>query len=263
MTPAETIDYLRGTASNLDGLVGRDPDTDEGAIDEDIALEGVEALEMVDKLRDAADEVERMQRQVEAYQEWSRELAAYVALTHKPGIVDDASVAILDGYHIGLTPVAGPPAGGENTLAAALRLLKLAKDRGAFNRSRADVNPDGLIEAYALPFSKRLMRLAADVFDLAADRMPDNVCADFETPPDLTDDELRQLADLLDLANMGSKTTLAQWRAMHPEDATAADDIRETMTSWVLAGAMAYLVRQLAEGKACSAEARERCEGDR
>ena len=126
MEPGKVINYLRGTADNLDSCIEGDPENAP-----DITLEASETAEVVSGLRAAADEVERMQRQVEAHQEWSKSLAAYVSLTHKPGVVDDASVAILDGCHIGLTPVAGPSAGGENTLAAALRLLKLAERRGA------------------------------------------------------------------------------------------------------------------------------------
>lgn len=98
-----------------------------------------------------------------------------------------------------------------------------------------------------MKYSKRLLLLAADVFDLAADRMPDNVCNDFEAPHDLTDDDAQRLADLHDLANMGTKQSLAEWRAVHPEDATTAEDIRTGMTSWVLAGAMAHMIRRMAE----------------
>lgn len=83
-------------------------------------------------LRDDLAELGRLREQVAAYQEWSKALADYIVEHHKPLMVDDKAVAILDGYHVGLTPVAGPSAGGENTLAAAVRLLKLAAERGAF-----------------------------------------------------------------------------------------------------------------------------------
>lgn len=83
-------------------------------------------------LRDDLVELGRLREQVGAYQRWSKELAAYLVEHHKQPEVDDRSVAILDGYHVGLTAVAGPSAGGENTLAAAVRLLKLAAERGAF-----------------------------------------------------------------------------------------------------------------------------------
>lgn len=75
-------------------------------------------------------------RQVEAYQEWSKNIAQYIVKAHKVGAVDDEAAAILDGYHVGLQEVAGGGQGepGETTLEAALRLLKLAKVRGAFNR---------------------------------------------------------------------------------------------------------------------------------
>lgn len=128
MEPGKVINYLRGTADNLDSCIEGDPENAP-----DITLEASETSEVVSGLRDAADEVERMLRQVAAYQEWSKALADYIVATHKQGAVDDASAAILDGYHVGLTPVAGPRDGGENTLAAALRLLKLAKARGAFD----------------------------------------------------------------------------------------------------------------------------------
>lgn len=76
--------------------------------------------------------------QVDAYQRSAMELADYLVEHHKAGEVDDASVAILDGYHVGKTEVAGAGRGepGENTLSAALRLLKLAKARGAFDEVR-------------------------------------------------------------------------------------------------------------------------------
>lgn len=83
-------------------------------------------------LRDDLAELGRLREQVGAYQERSKALANYIVEHHKPPMVDDKAVAILDGYHVGLTPVAGPSAGGENTLAAAVRLLKLAAARGAF-----------------------------------------------------------------------------------------------------------------------------------
>lgn len=79
---------------------------------------------------------ERREGQVNAYQEWAHELGQHIIKEHKAGTVDDEAAAILDGYHVGLQPVAGGGQGepGEHTLAAAVRLLKLAKARGAFNR---------------------------------------------------------------------------------------------------------------------------------
>lgn len=76
--------------------------------------------------------------QVEGYERWAKALGEYIVEHHRPGEVDDVSVAILDGYHVGGTRVAGAAHGepGENTLAAALRLLKLAKARGAFDEVR-------------------------------------------------------------------------------------------------------------------------------
>ena len=65
--------------------------------------------------------------QVEAYQKWASALGQHIVDTHKRGQVDDKAVAVLDGYP---HPDLGLPK--ENTLEAALRLLKLAADRGAF-----------------------------------------------------------------------------------------------------------------------------------
>lgn len=91
-------------------------------------------------LRRAADalapdeEVERCRRMIAARDENHRAIGQYLVAAHKPGEVDEEAVAILDGYHVGARAVAGGGAGepGETTLQAALRLLKLAKARGAF-----------------------------------------------------------------------------------------------------------------------------------
>ncbi len=97
-------------------------------------------------LRDDLAELGRLRGQVTAYQEWSKDLADYIVEHHKPPMVDDKAVAVLDGYHVGLTEVAGPRAGGENTLAAAVRLLKLAASRGAFMLSNGDATSGDLLE---------------------------------------------------------------------------------------------------------------------
>jgi hypothetical protein len=80
-------------------------------------------------------ELDSLRTSVAAQREHHHELGQYIVAVHKPGLVDEAAVAILDGYHVGATQVAGGGAGepGEHTLAAALRLLKLAHERGAFS----------------------------------------------------------------------------------------------------------------------------------
>lgn len=86
-----------------------------------------------------------LEQQIAAYQEWARALGQHIVETHKPGQVDAAAVAILDGFHVGEREVAGGGAGepGETTLEAALRLLKLAYDRGAFQPGEHIHTPDG------------------------------------------------------------------------------------------------------------------------
>lgn len=76
----------------------------------------------------------RLEGQVTAYQEHIHELGQYIVDAHKHGEVDDAAVAILDGYHVGTREVAGGGQGepGEDTLTAAIRLLRLARERGAY-----------------------------------------------------------------------------------------------------------------------------------
>ena len=87
--------------------------------------------------------IKQLRDQVAAYQEHFHELGQYIVDAHKHGEVDDAAVAILDGYHVGTREVAGGGQGesGETTLEAALRLLKLAKDRGAYKPPQAGGEP--------------------------------------------------------------------------------------------------------------------------
>lgn len=66
-----------------------------------------------------------------AHTETMGALGQHLLDAHKPGEVDPEAVAFLDGYHVGGRAVA-PSEPGETTLEAALRLLKLAKARGAF-----------------------------------------------------------------------------------------------------------------------------------
>ena len=75
-------------------------------------------------------ELDSLRTSVAAQREHAHDLAQYIVAVHKPGQVDTAAVAILDGYHVGETEVAGGQ--GEHTLAAAVRLLKLARERGAY-----------------------------------------------------------------------------------------------------------------------------------
>jgi hypothetical protein len=104
-------------------------------------------------LHEAAGEIERLRGQVAAYQNHHHELGQYLIVAHKPGEVDIAAVAILDGYHVGAKEVAGGGAGepGETTLGAALRLLKLAAERGAYAfrpaRSAETTREDRLADA--------------------------------------------------------------------------------------------------------------------
>lgn len=105
-------------------------------------LTAAEAVELHDAdpwavgalLREAAAEHARQNDQVDAYREHCHALGQHLIEAHKPGEVDPEAVAILDGYHIGAREVAGGGRGepGETTLEAALRLLRMAHDRGAF-----------------------------------------------------------------------------------------------------------------------------------
>jgi hypothetical protein len=83
---------------------------------------------------DAKKRVAELEAVLLAHGEHVSAIGEHIIASHKPGEVDDDSVAILDGYHVGARAVAGGGQGepGETTLEAALRLLKLAKQRGAF-----------------------------------------------------------------------------------------------------------------------------------
>lgn len=90
-------------------------------------------------------ELESLKASVEGYRKHMQEIGQYLITAHARGAVDEAAVAILDGYHVGATPVAGGGAGepGEHTLGAALRLLKLAASRGAFAPGKHIHTPAG------------------------------------------------------------------------------------------------------------------------
>lgn len=123
--------------------------------------------------------------QVEAYQEWVHALGRHIVSAHKPGQVDDRSVAVLDGYP---HPDLGLPK--ENTLEAALRLLKLAAERGAFKTlSRRDS-----IIAY---LRRRVVRWHEMSKQLAAGEP--HVAERFAGAARLTEDAIRDLEVDVDL----------------------------------------------------------------
>jgi hypothetical protein len=89
-------------------------------------------------LREAAEAITQHRAQLDAYREHCHEIGQHLIEAHKPGQVDPEAVAILDGYHAGAREVAGGGAGepGETTLQAALRLLRLAAARGAWQERK-------------------------------------------------------------------------------------------------------------------------------
>lgn len=93
------------------------------------------ACAYIDSCKDAHGELASLNDRLAAYHTWGRAIGEHIVASHRAGQVDEAAVAILDGYHVGVREVAGGGQGepGETTLEAALRLLKLAKDRGAFD----------------------------------------------------------------------------------------------------------------------------------
>lgn len=96
-------------------------------------FDGPDGREVAD-LREAATRAAHYDSVVSAWAAHTETMGAlgqHLIAAHKPGEVDDAAVALLDGYHVGGRAVA-PGEPGETTLEAALRLLKLAKERGAF-----------------------------------------------------------------------------------------------------------------------------------
>jgi hypothetical protein len=96
-------------------------------------FDGPDGREVAD-LREAATRAAHYDSVVSAWAAHTETMGAlgqHLLDAHKPGEVDGEAVAILDGYHVGgRAVVPGEP--GETTLQAALRLLKLAKARGAF-----------------------------------------------------------------------------------------------------------------------------------
>lgn len=76
-------------------------------------------------------DVETLRRSLDAHHEELRALAEYLLTEHVHGDVDPSAKAKLDGSD------------GENTLAAALRLLRLAHARGAFTPAQIDLADPG------------------------------------------------------------------------------------------------------------------------
>ena len=129
-------------------------------------------------LRRAADalapdeEVERCRRMIAARDENHCAIGQHLIAAHKPGEVDEEAVAILDGYHVGARKVAGASAGepGETTLQAAVRLLKLAKERGAFVAAEHVVTPASVqqVTVATTPLQQRLSRMADRLSEVCA-----------------------------------------------------------------------------------------------
>lgn len=92
----------------------------------------VKELEQAAKTETPLAEINRsLQDMIDARDKSHHEIGQYLLTAHKAGEVDPDAVAILDGYHIADREV-DDGEHGESTLEAALRLLKLAKQRGAF-----------------------------------------------------------------------------------------------------------------------------------
>ena len=108
-------------------------------------FDGPDGREVAD-LREAATRAAHYDSVVSAWtahKEMMGALGQHLLDAHKPGEVDEEAVAILDGYHVGAREVAGGVQGepGETTLEAALRLLKLAHQRGAFAAANPPAEP--------------------------------------------------------------------------------------------------------------------------
>lgn len=100
--------------------------------------------------------------------------------------------------------------------------------------------------------TKRLLILTADLLRLASDEFSNHGCNDFKTPPDMTDEDLQDIADLLDMSNFKGITTreeLAQLRKDWPDDVTSVDIIRTHMTDWLLMRAMEFMLRREADSR--------------
>lgn len=104
---------------------------------------------------------------LDGYERWSKALADYIVEHHKPGQVDPAAVAILDGYHVGETEVAGAGQGepGESTLEAAVRLLRLAYARGVFATGWPAADEASLRRKYHPGLIAHWLNKAARVYD--------------------------------------------------------------------------------------------------
>lgn len=94
---------------------------------------------------------------------------------------------------------------------------------------------------------KRLLILAADLLRLASNEFSNHGCNDFKTPPDMTDEDLQAIADLLDMSNfkdIKTKDELDQLRKDWPDDVTDVDAIRTYMTDFTLMRAMEFMLRR-------------------
>lgn len=91
----------------------------------------------------------------------------------------------------------------------------------------------------------RVLLLAAELLELAADEFSNHGCNDFKTPPDLTEADLESLADLHNLANFGTCDP-AELRTKDPrgDDTCTPDRLRRYMTDWTLMRALATGLRR-------------------
>lgn len=100
--------------------------------------------------------------------------------------------------------------------------------------------------------TKRLLILAADLLQLASNEFSNHGCNDYKTPPDMTDEDLQDIADLLDMSNFKDITTreeLAKIREDWPDDVTDVDSLRAYMMDWMLMRAMEFMLRREADSR--------------
>ena len=98
---------------------------------------------------------------------------------------------------------------------------------------------------YAGNMTPRVLLLAAELLELAADEFPNHGCNDFRTPIDLTEADLASLADLHNLANFGTCDP-AELKAKDPrgDDVVTPDRLRRYMHDWCLMQALAAGLRR-------------------
>ena len=147
-----TADHLACEVRSSQALIARVKELEQGAkADADADAQASFALETLAEINSS------LQEMIDSRDESHHEIGQYLLVAHKAGEVDSDAIAILDGYHIGDREVDDGER-GETTLEAALRLLKLAKQRGAF------VNTDEREAAWEkyLDLRKQARRLADD-----------------------------------------------------------------------------------------------------